>query len=169
MSKTITCPGCGLNLPSVDEHLDERYYASSACRQLYDELTAYTLSLRDAYFIHQLALDTYTAQHAGAGIKPIGLTFALVTLYLVCEYNYTGKQAQKVHTLLAEAEKAKKWPQFRIPEEKASLTVLDVLTTPEQERNKMLQQWGKAVWRIWESEHSKVAAFVHERLTISRQ
>jgi hypothetical protein len=166
MSKVMMCPGCGLLLPSADEQLDDRYHASSACRQLYDELSAYTLSLGDAYFLHQLALDTYTAQHAGAGIKPIGLTFALITLYLVCEHNYTGRQAQRVHMLLAKAEKAKQWPHFRLPEEKAPLTVLDVLNTPEQERRDMIQQWGKAVWRIWESEQTRVAEFVHERLTV---
>jgi hypothetical protein len=41
MSKTMMCPGCGLLLPSADGQLDDRYHASSACRQLYDELTAY--------------------------------------------------------------------------------------------------------------------------------
>ncbi len=44
MSKTMMCPGCGLSLPSAEEQLDDRYNASSACRQLYGELTAYTLS-----------------------------------------------------------------------------------------------------------------------------
>jgi hypothetical protein len=68
--------------------------------------------------------------------------------------------------LLAKAEKAKQWPHFRLPEEKAPLTVLDVLNTPEQERRDMIQQWGKAVWRIWESEQTRIAEFVHERLTV---
>jgi hypothetical protein len=74
MSKIIMCPGCGLNLPSAEEQLDERYNASYACRQLYGELSAYTLSLRDVDFIHQLGVDTYAAQHAGANIKPIAIT-----------------------------------------------------------------------------------------------
>ena len=164
MSKTMRCPGCGLRLPSADEQLDERYHASSACRQLYDELSAYTLSLQDADFIHQFAVDTYGAQHAGAFVKPITITFALVGLYLAFEHNYTGRQVQKAHMLLART--SKKWPQFRLPEEKASLTVLDVLKTPENERNDMLREWGKAVWSIWKSEHTKVAEFVQERLNV---
>jgi len=53
-----------------------------------------------------------------------------------------------VHTLLAEAAKAKQWPHFRLPAAKASLTVLDVLSTPEQ---------------------TKIAEFVHERLTVECQ
>lgn len=164
MSKIILCPGCGLNLPPAEEQLDERYNASYACRQLYGELSAYTLSLRDVDFIHQLVVDTYAAQHAGANIKPIAITFALVGLYLTFEHNYTGKQVQKAHTLLAGT--PKKWPQFGLPEEKASLTVLDVLKTPENERNDMLREWGRAVWSIWESEHTKVAELVRERLTV---
>jgi hypothetical protein len=35
-------------LPSAEKQLDDRYHASSVCRQLYDELSAYTLSLQDA-------------------------------------------------------------------------------------------------------------------------
>ena len=131
---------------------------------LYGELTAYTLTLHDEDFIHQFAVDTYAAQHAGANAKPIGLTFALVGLYLAYEHNYTGRQVQKAHTLLART--AKQWPQFRLPKEKASLTVLDVLKTPEHERSDMLREWGKAVWRIWAAEHTKVAQFVHERLKV---
>lgn len=160
----MMCPGCGLSLPPADEQLDDRYNASYACRQLYDELSAYTVSLQDVDFIHQLAIDTYTAQHAGAGIKPIAITFALVGLYLACEHNYTGRQVQRAHMLLART--AKQWPQFRLPEEKASVTVLDVLKTPENARNDRLREWSKAVWSIWASEHTKVAQFVHERLNV---
>ena len=164
MSKTTMCPGCGLILPSAEEQLDDRYNASYACRQLYDELSAYTLSLQDVDFIHQFAVDTYTAQHAGAFVKPIAITFALVGLYLACEHNYTGRQVQKAHMLLART--PKQWPSFRLPGAKASLTVLDVLNAPEHERNDMLRAWEKAVWRIWESEHTRVAAFVRERLNV---
>src|SRR5260221_161055 len=60
----------------------------------------------------------------------------------------------------------KQWPRFRLPEAKASLTVLDVLNAPEQERNDMLREWAKAVWSSWELEHTKVAEFVQERLHV---
>ena len=164
MSKTTTCPDCGLILSSAEEQLDERYYAPYACRQLYYELSAYTLSLGDAEFIHQYAVDTYAAQHAGANLKPIGITFALVGLYLAHEHGYSGKQVQRAHMLLAKA--SKKWPQFRQPEEKASVTVLDVLNAPEDRRNEMLREWGRAVWRIWAPERAKIVALVHEYLNI---
>lgn len=163
----MICPGCGLSLPSAEEQLDDRYNVSAACRQLYGELTAYTLSLQDAEFIHQFAVDTYAAQHAGAQLKPIGLTFALVGLYLACEYNYTGKQVQKAHTLLAAT--SKQWPRWPLPTEKATLTVLDVLNAPEPERAQALKQWQQAVWQIWAAEQTKVAELVHAHLTLSDQ
>lgn len=164
MKKTVMCPGCGLILPSAEGQLDERYHASSACRQLYDQLSAYTLSLQDVDFPHQFAVDTYAAQHAGPNLKPITLTFALVGLYLACEHNYTGRQVQRAHMLLAKT--PKQWPPFRLPEAKATLSVLDALNASEQQRTDMLQQWEKSVWRTWEAEQAKVANFVHERLNI---
>lgn len=160
----MICPGCGLRLPTAEEQLDDRYHASAACRQLYGELTAYTLTLQDMEFIHQYAVDTYAAQHAGAVVKPITLTFALVGLYLAFERNYSGRQVQRAHMLLAKT--AKQWPLWNLPEEKASLTVLDVLNAPEHERPDMLRKWGRTVWKTWESEHTKVADFVQERLNV---
>lgn len=163
----MICPGCGLSLPSADEQLDERYSASAACRQVYGELTAYTLSLPDVEFPHQLAVDTYAAQHASAKSKPIGLTFALVGLYLVCERNYTGKQVQKAHTLLAATRQP--WPSWTPPTTRAALTVLDVLNAPEHERKQMLRQWERAVWQTWAPEQARVAKLVHQHLTILDQ
>ena len=165
MNKTVMCPGCGLILPSTEEQFDERYHASSACRELYDQLSAYTLSLPDASFPHQFAVDTYAAQHAGTNLKPITLTFALVGLYLACEHNYTGRQVQRAHMLLAKT--PKQWPPFRLPDAKATLSVRDVLNAPEQQRIDMLQQWEQSVWRTWEAEQAKVANLVQERLNIS--
>lgn len=62
-------------------------------QQMYNQLAFYTLSHPDKiFFIHQLVVDAYTAQHADAQTKPIAITFALAGLYLVVEKNYTGKQ-----------------------------------------------------------------------------
>ena len=45
---------------------------------LYSELGFYTLAHRDPAFIHQVAVDAYTAQSANEATKPIALVFALV-------------------------------------------------------------------------------------------
>jgi hypothetical protein len=61
-------------------------------RDLYHELTVYTLSHQDPSFIHQHAVDAFAAQTAGETTKPITLTFALVGLYLRSERQYSGRQ-----------------------------------------------------------------------------
>src|SRR5437016_1213716 len=101
MSETmVICPGCGLALLSAETAMDTSYNASWACRELCGELTSYTLTLGDAEFIHQYAVDTYCAQHVGASVKPIAIVFSLIGLYLALEHNYTGRQVQKAHMLL---------------------------------------------------------------------
>ncbi|GHO46433.1 DUF5946 family protein [Ktedonospora formicarum] len=164
MSKTTICPGCGLHLPSEMEQLDERYNASYACRELCGELSAYTLSLGDEEFIHQLVVDAYAAQHASTAMKPIAITFALAGLYLRYEHNYTGKQVQHAHMLLART--PKNWSHFNPPEAKATITILDILNTPDSERTATLEAWGKAVWNTWKPEHARIASLVNERLKV---
>jgi len=85
-------------------------------------LSLYPLEIR--IFIHQLIVDTYTAQHSGPNVKPISTAFALIGLYLTFELGYTGKQVQRTHMFLAE--KHIEWPRFDPPIEKNALTVCDV-------------------------------------------
>ncbi|HEY7127357.1 MAG TPA: DUF5946 family protein [Ktedonobacterales bacterium] len=151
----IVCPGCGVALASADHTLDASYNASAACVQVYGELSAYTLTLGDAGFIHQFIVDTYAAQHVGPAVKPIRTAFSLIGLYLACERGYTGRQVQHAHMLLARQSKV--WPQFRPPPDKATLTVLDVVQAPESARQEMIVRWSQAVWDMWKAEHAHVA------------
>ncbi|HZD60713.1 MAG TPA: DUF5946 family protein [Anaerolineae bacterium] len=166
MSDIISiCPGCGLKIPAEEDKLDGRYNASLACRQLYSELSYYTLSLQDTEFIHQLIVDTYAAQHSGKSMRPITTAFALIGLYLTFERGFTGRQVQKAHMLLAQ--KTKNWPHFNPPRAKASLTVLDVIyTSPGQARNEMIGKWGKSVWDVWEPEQKKIKGLAEAYLSI---
>ena len=159
----IVCPGCGLQLPGKGK-LDKQFNASLACRQLCHELTYYTLSLRDPYFIHQLAVDAYAASHAGELVKPISTAFALIGLYLVFEHGFTGKQVQNAHVLLAQ--KSKVWPRFILLKEKALITVRDVAESPDDRKIDMIKKWGKSVWDIWEKEHKKVADLVKKYISV---
>src|SRR5215471_21282434 len=94
-------------------------------RERYHELTAYTLSHTDPAFIHQYAVDAFAAQTADDATKPITLAFALVGLYLAAERQYSGRQVQRVHTLLAR--RRKRWPKFDSPEFRGAITVRDVM------------------------------------------
>lgn len=65
------------------------------------DLVPRTLALRlshgDAFFIHQVAVDAYAAQHAGPASKTITIAFALIGLCLLLERGYTGKAVQRAH------------------------------------------------------------------------
>ena len=153
------CPGCGVRLPASEAHPDGRYDASTACVQLYDELTAYTLTRGNVEFIHQLAVDAYRAQHAAESMPPIGLAFALIGLYFACERGYSGRQVQHMHMLLAR--RSKTWPHFVLPAHAGSMTVLDVMRAePGDERDAMLRRYAQSVWAAWSREHERVRALV---------
>ena len=87
----MICKLCGANIPE-----------NSTCQDLYDKLSFYTLNHPDPnFFIHQLVVDAYAAQHTKEGQKPIKTAFALIGLYLFCERGYTGKEVQNAHMWLA--------------------------------------------------------------------
>ena len=146
------CPGCGLRFESDDQSLNDRYNASSNCWQIYCDLSAFTLSLKDPDFIHQLAVDAYATQHVGPNVKPISPAFALIGLYLTFERGYTGKQVQQAHISLGK--KRTLWPRFNQPNAKIALTVLDVFQSPESQRADMIKKWGRSVWEKWEPRQS---------------
>jgi Family of unknown function (DUF5946) len=150
------CPGCGVRLPvSSETYPDGRYNASAECWQLYGELTAYTVTRGYETFIHQLAIDAYAAQHVGKNVRPIGVAFALITLYLACEKGYNGRQAQ--HMLLAQ--RSKTWPAFTPPAHVGAITIADVMQAPPGEpRDAMIHQWTQSVWDAWSAEHARVKA-----------
>src|SRR5205085_6003826 len=94
-------------------------------RDAYDELCAYTLTHGDPSFIHQHVVDAFAAQHADASSKPIGVTFALVGLYLQLEKHFSGREVQRVHMQLARRKRV--WPAFVIPSRRGAMTAIDVM------------------------------------------
>jgi hypothetical protein len=133
--------------------------------ELYNDLAYYTLAHPDPAFIHQLLVDAYTAQHAGANTKPIAITFALIGLYLVVEKNFTGKQVQRVHMQLARSRKV--WPSFSLPVERGTMTVADVASVPPgAERDAAIHQWCAAVWEAWRGSRELIAGLLRNELEI---
>jgi hypothetical protein len=131
----------------------------------YTELSFYTLSHPDPSFIHQYAVDAFTAQHADRRTKPIALAFALVGLYLHVERNQTGRQVQHVHTLLAR--RRKRWPAFRLPlpEARGQISVSDVLASaPGPERDAMLDRWCASVWDAYRASRDQVIELLRAEL-----
>ena len=160
---TVICPGCGIELVAKDASIADRFNASSACLDLYWQLSALTLSLDDPDFPHQLGVDSYAAQHSGLNVKPITTVFALVGLYLTFEKGYTGRAVQLAHVKLGR--KHINWPRFQAPDAKADVTVRDVLQRiTASNYNEQLQRWGHSVWAIWQSDHAKISNLVNSYL-----
>ena len=138
----------------------------AGCLGLYHELSLHTLSDRDPTFPHQLAVDAYAAQHAGAAAKPITTAFALIGLYLVNARGFTGRQAQRAHMFLGR--RRQPWPRFWPPARVGDVTVADVLAAHEADRKEALQRWAASVWDAWRDQHEQVAALIRDRFDQGR-
>jgi hypothetical protein len=133
------------------------------CQQLYDELSAYTISKGHEYFIHQHMIDTYCAQHATDETKSIAVVFALMDLYLWLEKGFSGRQVQRVHVLFGK--RKREWPKIEFPARRGAVTVADVLKAgPGEARDTMIRKWGEAVWASYAgSEKEKTRQLVDGR------
>jgi len=132
-------------------------------QEKYYELSCYTLEHGDPRFIHQHVVDAFMAQTADENTKPIGLSFALIGLYLHLEKNYTGKEVQLAHMALAK--RRKDWPRFELPEVRGEIGVTEVMDQPAGEkRDAMIDTWCASVWQAYAASHSKVRALVAEVL-----
>ena len=125
--------------------------------KLFEELSYYTLSHPDSdYFIHQLIVDAFTAQTADKDTKRISLVFSLVGLYLLIEKNYTGKQIQRAHTVLANYKEH--LPIIKLPENRGEITISEVLKS-ELNRDEMIKKWCSSVWKEYESSKEEIKRF----------
>ncbi|MGA7522966.1 MAG: DUF5946 family protein [Acidobacteriaceae bacterium] len=132
---------------------------------LFDELSFYTLAQPRSEFIHQLAIDTFTAQHAIAATPPIAIVFAVLGLYLHAERGFTGLQIQRVHMQLAPLRLP--WPVLQLPARHADLTVADVLAAaPGPDRNATIRRWCAAEWQVWGDSRTAIAHLLKTHLDI---
>lgn len=117
-------------------------------QEKYHELAYYTLSHRDPSFIHQHAVDAFTAQNANENSKPIAIMFALIGLYLYVEKNYTGRRIQQIHMKLGAGKN--KWPEFQLPSGRGEVNISSVLAAPPgKERDYMIRKWCVSVWESY--------------------
>lgn len=149
----MRCTACGAEPREGDP---------AGCLGLYHELSVHTLSDLDPTFPHQLAVDAYTAQHAGPDTKPITTAFALIGLYLVCDRGFTGRQAQRAHMALGR--RRQEWPRLSPPAPRGDVTVADVLAAGDAGRNQALRRWAASVWAAWRDQRDQIVALVRDRL-----
>lgn len=131
---------------------------ATSSQTTFHELAFYTLAHPGTDFIHQHAVDAFTAQEATETTKPIALYFALAGLYLFLEKNYTGRQVQQAHVLFTR--KTKDYPRFTLPEARGVMRVGDVLAGPPgPERDGLIKAWCRVVWDAFQKEHNQVISF----------
>ena len=127
----------------------------------YHELCGYTLTHGDAEFIHQYVVDAFAAQRATPSGKPIGVTFALVGLYLHVEKQYSGRHVQRVHMQLARRKRT--WPTFVLPPNRGAMTAVDVMAAPAgPERDLAIHEWCVTVWKAFAANRQAVVDLLRE-------
>jgi hypothetical protein len=139
---------------------------STTDQDFYHELSYYTLAHPDPSFIHQHIVDAYAAQHADESAKPIGVVFALIGLYLHVEKNFTGRQVQKAHMMLAK--RPRQWLRPHLAQERGAITVRNVVAAaPGQSRDAMIHKWCASVWGAWNESGNQIADLVSTDLDIN--
>ncbi|MEP7167260.1 MAG: DUF5946 family protein [Candidatus Woesebacteria bacterium] len=134
------------------------------CQDSCYELSAYTLSLHDDFFIHQVVVDAYAASHNESFHKPIRTAFALMGQYLLLERNYSGKEVQQAHMKLAK--QTKDWPRFVTPSGRILFSVADVLLVPDEQKAEKIMEWAQSVWQFWKPEHENIQKLVQTYLEV---
>jgi len=130
-------------------------------QQAYEELQCYTLGHGGPEFIHQHVVDAWAAQHADEQTKPIGLTFALVGLYLRVERMLSGRQVQRVHMQLGRNKRT--WPSFPLPRDRGSVTAVEVMAAEAgPERDRAIDSWCASVWGAFSDSHLAVAELLEQ-------
>ena len=114
----------------------------------YDEVYAYTMTQGRANFILQHVVDAHMAQTATALTKPLGITLALIGLYLHVEEGFSGLRVQQVHMRLGKEKRS--WKTIPLPIDRGNVTTADVLAAPAgPERNAAIDAWCASVWEAY--------------------
>jgi hypothetical protein len=128
-------------------------------RAAYDELYLYTMNRPG--FILQHVVDTFSVQAADRNGKPISIVFGLVGLYLRVEKQFSGHQVQEAHMKLGR--KKREWPSIDFPEDRGSMTVVDVLAVPAgPERDIAIDNWCRSVRASFEHNRRTIMALLQE-------
>lgn len=160
MTAMSTCPGCGLELPSIGLPLDRRSNASHECIQVNAEVAGFEMdNLVQLGRLHQLTVDAYGAQHAGGQGSGIRVAYSLVGLQLALERGFTGVQVRHLHQRMGKP--GPDWPRFDIPPDPGPLTVENVAIAGHRAGSvaghaEAVERWARSVWAGWAVRHDDV-------------
>ncbi|THJ64936.1 hypothetical protein E8P82_13685 [Arthrobacter echini] len=159
-----TCPGCGLTASRPTNQVlvpaPERHTASDACWSLYGELLSRSYTDADYRRVHQLVVDTYTAQHAGPtgrrAVQLVGL--CLMTLCLIVEDGVDPVEGPALHRRMMDRRPDLSW--LTPPRQHDLMTVADVLTAQDAaQHQRLVGEWARQVWEAWTEHHATIRAW----------
>ncbi|MGB2592070.1 MAG: DUF5946 family protein [Candidatus Acidiferrum sp.] len=128
-------------------------------RAAYDEVYVYTMG-RPGFILQHVA-DAFTLQTATHETKPIALVFGLVGLYLHLEKQFSGRQVQEMHMKMARFKRV--WPNIYLPEDRGSISVLDVLAaSPGLGRDSAIDDWCRSVWISYAGNRPTIVSLMRE-------
>lgn len=167
MSALVRCYGCGALVKDIPGEPHKYIGATAGCWEVYGEILAkeygeYGYPERT----HRLTVDTYAVQHPGRPSRQAiqSVNGHLVSLYLVLEKQYSGRQATKA--LAGILEHAGHFTWLEPPEPNGRITVLDVVKAKNlDEHNRIVEQWARDVWAAWAPHHKTIRQYVERYLT----
>jgi hypothetical protein len=127
------------------------------CLEAFRELSLYTLYQPVPPFIHQNAVDAYSAQHLHADMSVIQRIFGLMGLYLATEQDLNGYDIQLAHITKSKDPDRATWPLIEPQAIEFQTNVGDVLVADDKDA--AIRRWVETTWRDWEAAHKVVRQF----------
>ena len=151
------CPGCGLTMPANDRTTYDGYFnASPECWSVFTEVIGAEFSNAVLFGqVHQLTVDAYAVQHAGARHPDKSVDVHLAGLYLVLERGIPPTSVAPLLQLLAT--RVREWPHFDPPSVVWPRTIFDIATADDHVA--AVREWSAGVWAGWGAWHEAVAQF----------
>ncbi|WP_298819519.1 DUF5946 family protein [uncultured Chloroflexus sp.] len=167
MNKLITCYGCGALVSDLPGEPHRYIGASAGCWEIYGEILAKEYgSYDDLETVHRLTVDTYAVQHPGKPSRQSiqSVNTHLISLYLVLENGYTGKEATRaIRNVLTYANKFV-WLEPPVPN--GQITVLDVVKAQDiAAHQELVHKWARSVWQAWSAYHHVIQRLARRRNT----
>jgi hypothetical protein len=141
---------------------DGYFNCSPECWVIFEEVLAGSAGNPDVYAsVHQLTIDAYAAQHAGAKHPDRSVVVHLAGLYAAFELEMPFAEVPLM--LQRGAARVKQWPHLRPPEFPSPLTIIEVAlseTPPDHLTN--VSSWAFSVWNSWVDHHADIKRLVDQ-------
>ncbi len=145
------CPKCGFD--------SSRFGRVGTCEDAIHELYSITLTLPRPPFVHQLAVDAYSAQHLGGQMSPVTKLFPLMGLFMVCEQGANGLDVQQAHMNKSKEADREDWPTIELLPVRFDLNVGHVLEAIEDNLESAIRDWVESTMYALRAHEHEIRQF----------